>query len=473
MDESAAESPPDRASGSASAPPVTREPSSGELQAAAEDEETNDAFKAHKRRSRVQLATWGDVGEDEPPRRRSRNVVNYSDKTQGPKTSDLIVAELEFAAASSGLDLPALATRIAERTKKENKEKIPPHFSAIRQSLIGLLRSGRVRRRLTVGQPHGDTTAEAALALLVLNTLQVESDIAAPWSLRPREAVHARGAALVGRRVEVWWEGDGTFHSAAVEAYNETGGAFGRGKTHTVVYSDGLRCEEDLEGPGEPALWRLLEEEAAGVEEEPAEEEAEEEEEEEERSAETVWPQPRLEQMHSVATIRNNLPITSAEASTFQVPPGWTAEQVPGSRRPKWRWVQRDAEGAVRRSFERREQLEEALEREAIASGGAWLGQLGGGVWEIRPKAVLPALAQVLKRLTAIGQVSAVLPQQSGKNQLMYIISNRYFKGVPFPRKERSEEKKEEEKEELCDLELERQRNMARNQELLRMLGLA
>ena len=120
--------------------------------------------------------------------------------------------------------------------------------------------------------------------------------------------------------------------------------------------------------------------------------------------------------------------------------------QVPGSRRPKVRWVQRDGSGSVRRSFERRHDLEDALEREAAAAGGAWLGQLGGGVWEIRPKAVAPALGQVLKGLVASGLVCAVPSQVSGKNHMMYMISNRYLKGEPFPRKERAEKKEEEEK---------------------------
>ena len=66
-----------------------------------------------------------------------------------------------------------------------------------------------------------------------------------------------------------------------------------------------------------------------------------------------------------------------------------------GARRPKLRYVQRDEAGNVSRTFERRADLEETLEREALAAGGAWMGQLGGGVWEIRPKAVLAALGQV------------------------------------------------------------------------------
>ena len=53
----------------------------------------------------------------------------------------------------------------------------------------------------------------------------------------------------------------------------------------------------------------------------------------------------------------------------------------------------------------------------------------------------------MLKGLVSSGMVCAIPPQHSGKNQLMYVISNRYFKGEPFPRKERAEKKEEEEKE--------------------------
>ena len=56
-------------------------------------------------------------------------------------------------------------------------------------------------------------------------------------------------------------------------------------------------------------------------------------------------------------------------------------------------------------------------------------------------------IPQVLKGLVSSGMVCAIPPQHSGKSQLMYIISNRYFRGEAFPRKERAEKKEEEEKE--------------------------
>ena len=67
---------------------------------------------------------------------------------------------------------------------------------------------------------------------------QVESDVDAPWTLQPQQAaddrhrVHVwkgltpphlprlRGPKLVGRRIEVWWDGDGRFFGATVEAYS-------------------------------------------------------------------------------------------------------------------------------------------------------------------------------------------------------------------------------------------------------------
>ena len=144
-------------------------------------------------------------------------------------------------------------------------------------------------------------------------------------------------------------------HTAAVSAYNELPTDSRAGRMHTLVYeADGLTSVEDLEGPGDPALWRLLDAdgmEGAEEEEEEAAAAAAEEAEEgggedgaaegstaegstaeggaaEGGAAETVWPQPKIEQMYSVTTIRNHLPITSEEASTFQTPPGWEAEQA-------------------------------------------------------------------------------------------------------------------------------------------------
>ena len=67
---------------------------------------------------------------------------------------------------------------------------------------------------------------------------QVESDADAPWTMKPEEAhgdryrshvwkgltppflPRIRGAKLVGRHVEVWWDGDGRFYEATVEKFS-------------------------------------------------------------------------------------------------------------------------------------------------------------------------------------------------------------------------------------------------------------
>ena len=127
--------------------------------------------------------------------------------------------------------------------------------------------------------------------------------------------------------------------------------------------------------------------------------------------------------------------------------------------------------------FDRRVQVEDALENEAAAAGSAWLGQIVGGVWEIRQRAVLPALNRVLTGLVATGAVYAVPPQKSGRAHMIYLAANQYFAGEEFPRpssqKRPREEPEVEPEEELADIELERLRNIQRNQEILRQLGLA
>ena len=48
----------------------------------------------------------------------------------------------------------------------------------------------------------------------------------------------------------------------------------------------------------------------------------------------------------------------------------WEEAAIEGSRRPKKRWVQRDDQGGELREFSRREDLEEALEREVLMRCG-------------------------------------------------------------------------------------------------------
>ena len=90
------------------------------------------------------------------------------------------------------------------------------------------------------------------------------------------------------------------------------------------------------------------------------------------------------------------------------------------------------------------------------------------------------ALEHVLGRLVELEILANVPPEASGKMQPMWVVRNSYAKGTPFPRAPAAPrapravaEVEEEEPEELADIEIERQKNIARNQEILRSLGLA
>ena len=264
--------------------------------------------------------------------RRARKPVSYAelDAPGHMRMGDQIVAALEAAGAivpssasdsstsasaskePRGFDLIELTDAVSKRMGARGAPG--KQFPAIRQQLARLLASGKVRRRIVTasGTVHGDT--ESALRMLIASSLQIDPDTHAPWSLSPielsigrssgllpslpstrtggggseRSAQHEhRGAALVGRRIEVWWEGDACFHVARVLAYHsdfggglKDGGALllaahGPGRagllppgTHMVEYEDdGLRVLEDLDGPGDPQLWRLCQPEEGAADE--------------------------------------------------------------------------------------------------------------------------------------------------------------------------------------------------------------
>lgn len=123
-----------------------------------------------------------------------------------------------------------------------------------------------------------------------------------------------------------------------------------------------------------------------------------------------------------------------------------------------------------------REALESLLEREARAAGRSWLGQLVEGQWEIRKRAVDQAVESVLSDLVAVGLVRACSGEAAGKgSSTLYCVANHYVRGEAFPisrNRAAKEDKEEEPEEELCDFELERKRNIERNKELLKQLGL-
>jgi len=127
-----------------------------------------------------------------------------------------------------------------------------------------------------------------------------------------------------------------------------------------------------------------------------------------------------------------------------------------------------------------------------------WLGQLVGATWEISHKAAPLALTQVLGELVDLGVATCIPPEHSGKPAPLYAAANLYFKGEPFKvpenkakaamseeertaydakkkaaREQKQQAQFEEEYDEMADLEKQRLRNIERNKELLRQLGLA
>jgi len=341
-----------------------------------------------------------------------------------------------------------------------------------------------------------------------------------------------RGPRLVGRRIEIWWDGNLCFYPAIVRHHAEVNEQYGCdcGKGMFIVeYAGGLRAIEDLEGPySEPQQWRLLDDDpeedavaeevtaadgddavsagedaadgpdaAGGPAEGAAPTEAGgagpssssggaggaagdsggagDEEHEGEAGAAVNDLQPRVEAMVSVASIRGQLPITTDDALLFHAPLGW-ADEPTGEEgaKPRPCWVRRDANGEVEKKLRSRGEVEDLLEAEAAEAGRAWLGQLVGGRWEIRPRCVAAALTHVANSLVDSGHISVLPPAHSGRSMVLYLARNLYFKGEPFPQNKRKREAPPPlEEEELSEFEHQRLRNIARNQELLRQLGLA
>ena len=192
--------------------------------------------------------------------------------------------------------------------------------------------------------------------------------------------------------------------------------------------------------------------------------------------------------------LRDRLPISDFDVGSFHCPPGWLEERIENSRRPKKRWVQRDEAGELIREFDRRTDLEAELEADAHAAieaaagreeeDGApapWLGQLTSLGWQISPKALPAALEYLLDGLVRRGLAKRVEPEVCKRQHAHYVVCNQYERGEPFPRAVATSSKRggskaaeeEEEPEVLADIEIERLRNIERNKEILRQLGLA
>ena len=171
-----------------------------------------------------------DYEEDAPPPsmvlervRRNRTAVNYAEKAGDARSRPAEHISAVLAEADEqGIDLASMAKALHKRT--EGSEETPVPYGAVRQVLIGMLRtepnpnpnpnpnfnpspnpnpnqvligmlrSGRARRRVRVPPAVLPGDSESALRCLVLNTMQIDPDRAAPWSLevRPRPTMRAR-----------------------------------------------------------------------------------------------------------------------------------------------------------------------------------------------------------------------------------------------------------------------------------------
>ena len=86
------------------------------------------------------------------------------------------------------------------------------------------------------------------------------------------------------------------------------------------------------------------------------------------------------------------------------------------------------------------------------------------------------ALEWLISELVVGGLCRTISGEDCGKgSNVLVAVANQYVRGEPFPilRKKAVQEEDGQSEEELCDFELQRQRNIERNKELLRQLGLA
>ena len=191
--------------------------------------------------------------------------------------------------AAASANIAALPEEAAIATGAHALET-PAPFVAVRSTVASLLRSGRLRRSLAQISRCSTRDTEGTLRLLVLNTMQVESEgSGTPWALVPWTADEIRfasarryvwkgvtpltlprhaGAALVGRRVSVWWDGEAKFSAARVLRYcpEADSSALCAAGAHILQYeAGGLLVAENLELAGEPMCWKLLEEDGSSA----------------------------------------------------------------------------------------------------------------------------------------------------------------------------------------------------------------
>ena len=187
---------------------------------------------------------------------------------------------------------------------------------------------------------------------------------------------------------------------------------------------------------------------------------------------------PRVEAAMTLNAIKAALPLSSKSPAEYAPPEGWTEHvaKVPAKWRVQAKWIRAESTEGGPTVVDGREDLEMLLEKEErTGRGRPWLGQLVESQWEIRKHSVDDAIESVLSDLIGAGLVRMVSGEAAGKGTApLFCVTNRYIKGTPFPVVRNYKKKAvEEEEEDLCDFELERKRNIERNKELLRQLGLA
>ena len=127
-----------------------------------------------------------------------------------------------------------------------------------------------------------------------------------------------------------------------------------------------------------------------------------------------------------------------------------------------------------------RVELEALLEQEADGGDTPYLGNICNGEWQVPARATNRALEYVLASLVERGLACCVEPKYSGKTSKTFVVLNTYERGEPFPKPPREpankrakgDDEEGDEEEGLAEIELQRLRNIERNKEILRQLGL-
>ena len=359
----------------------------------------------------------------------------------------------------------------------------------------------------------GASTAADSEAAAKMDTADDDAPKTGAPAAQPPSPVYSGAQAMYARMRAMQQAGPAKASGSGAAAVAAAGGGTEAGKADEAMEDEAMQeagkadevmedeAMEEAAPPPEPAIVggkAKIEAKAAESEdsddgesgdEDEAERKAEERREAEKEEAQKSVPErdwraegPRVETAMSLNTIKAALPISEKEVGDFVPPAGWVQHSGKGERARikvaiKWVRLGSAADGRAA-AVDDREVLEATLEREAREDGRSWLGQMNSdGQWEIRRRAVDEAIDAVLADLVAAGLVRAFPGEAAGKGAAtLYCAANRYERGEAFPVNRGSgkakEEKEEEADEDLCDFELERKRNIERNKQLLRELGL-